>query len=313
MRQVAGTDFGMRAPRWLSRFGNASRQAARCRDGRVLLAGDAAHMHMPMGGQGLSVGLQDAFNLGWKLAAVCQGRAPDGLLDTYHAERHPVGAALLENTRAQTVLGATHTADVRALRSVFGRLLAAHPAVNRQFAGALSALDVAYRPAVGERAGAAEPGGAGGGHSLAGSRAPDLGLDGAPEPSLYPLLADGRFVLLHLGPGGDAGRGTADGPGAADARAAEAITGSPDRMRTVTVRRPPSMTAGRAGARCWCARTAMSPGMPRCPARETSSVGLVRTSSPRTVPRGHRARKGVPATARCPVHENRRADRSDAG
>ncbi|MFE1929654.1 FAD-dependent monooxygenase [Streptomyces sp. NPDC059474] len=252
VRQVAGTDFGMRAPRWLSRFGNASRQAARYRDGRVLLAGDAAHMHMPMGGQGLNVGLQDAFNLGWKLAAVCQGRAPEGLLDTYHAERHPVGAALLENTRAQTVLGAAHTADVRALRSVFGRLLAAHPAVNRQFAGELSALDVAYGPAVGksgeavetgepggagEQAGAAERGEAGGGRSLVGTRAPDLGLAGAPEPSLYPLLADGRFVLLHLDPGGDAGRGTPDGPGAADARAAaETIAGSPDRIRTVTAR-----------------------------------------------------------------------------
>ncbi|WP_308124867.1 FAD-dependent monooxygenase [Streptomyces sp. NEAU-YJ-81] len=249
VRQVAGTDFGMRAPRWLSRFGNASRQAARYRDGRILLAGDAAHMHMPMGGQGLNVGLQDAFNLGWKLAAVCQGRVPEGLLDTYHAERHPVGAALLENTQAQTVLGATHTADGRALRSVFGRLLAAHPAVNRQFAGELSALDVAYHPAVGksgeagetgEPGGAGEtgePGGAGGGHSLAGSRAPDLGLDGAPEPSLYPLLADGRFVLLHLGPGGDAGHAAADGPGAADARAAaEAIDGRPDRIRAVTAR-----------------------------------------------------------------------------
>ncbi|WP_211122064.1 FAD-dependent monooxygenase [Streptomyces yatensis] len=243
VRRVAGTDFGMRAPRWLSRFGNAARQAARYRDGRVLLAGDAAHMHMPMGGQGLNVGLQDAFNLGWKLAAVCQGRAPEGLLDTYHAERHPVGAALLENTQAQTMLGATYTADARALRSVFGRLLAAHPAVNRQFAGELSALDVAYRPAegepggAGERGGTGEPGGAGGGHSLAGTRAPDLGLAGAPEPSLYPLLADGRFVLLHLGPGGDAGRGTADGPGVAGARAAaEAIAGSPDRIRAVTAR-----------------------------------------------------------------------------
>ncbi|MFE9063644.1 FAD-dependent monooxygenase [Streptomyces violaceusniger] len=255
VRQVAGTDFGMRAPRWLSRFGNASRQAARYRDGRILLAGDAAHMHMPMGGQGLNVGLQDAFNLGWKLAAVCQGRAPEGLLDTYHAERHPVGAALLENTQAQTVLGATYTADVRALRSVFGRLLAAHPAVNRQFAGELSALDVAYHPAAGksgeagetgESGGAGETGvsgEAGGGHSLAGSRAPDLGLDGAPEPSLYPLLADGRFVLLHLGPGGDAGHGAAEGPGAADSpgvadarAAAEAIAGSPDRIRAVTAR-----------------------------------------------------------------------------
>lgn len=255
VRQVAGTDFGMRAPRWLSRFGNAARQAARYRDGRVLLAGDAAHMHMPMGGQGLNVGLQDAFNLGWKLAAVCQGRAPGGLLDTYHAERHPVGAALLENTRAQTVLGATHTADVSALRSVFSRLLATHPAVNRQFAGELSALDVAYRPAAGEAgkaqevAEAGKAGRAGDGHALAGTRAPDLGLDGAPEPSLYPLLADGRFVLLHLGAGGDAGRGPADGQGAAGARAtAEAIAGSPARIRSVSAR-PTTVHDGWAGRR----------------------------------------------------------------
>lgn len=236
VRQVAGTDFGMRVSRWLSRFGNAARQAARYRDGRTLLAGDAAHMHMPMGGQGLNVGLQDAFNLGWKPAAVCRGHAPAGLLDTYHAERHPVGAALLENTQAQTVLGTTHTADVRALRSVFSRLLATHPAVNRQLAGELSALDVAY-PATGR---AAES------DALAGTRAPDLGLDGAPEPSLHPLLADGRFLLLHVdpagdGPGGGTGRAAereaAAGPGAAEARAAaEATAGGPDRLRVVTAR-----------------------------------------------------------------------------
>ncbi|GAA1133951.1 monooxygenase [Streptomyces javensis] len=230
VRRVAGTDFGMRAPRWLSRFGNAARQAARYRDGRVLLAGDAAHMHMPMGGQGLNVGLQDAFNLGWKLAAVCQGRAPDGLLDTYHAERHPVGAALLENTQAQTVLGATHTPDAQALRSVFGRLLATHPAVNRQFAGELSALDLAY-PADG----AAD--------RLTGTRAPDLGLDGAPEPSLYPLLADGRFVLLDLGPEGDAGRERGDALATAGA-----IAGSPDRIRAVSAR-PTTTHDGWAGRR----------------------------------------------------------------
>ncbi|MCQ8188512.1 FAD-dependent monooxygenase [Streptomyces rugosispiralis] len=242
VRQVAGTDFGMRAPRWLSRFGNAARQAARYRDGRVLLAGDAAHMHMPMGGQGLNVGLQDAFNLGWKLAAVCQGRAPDGLLDTYHAERHPVGAALLENTQAQTVLGATYTPDARALRSVFGRLLAAHPAVNRQFAGELSALDVAY-PADGADGAADRLTGTRPADRLTGTRAPDLGLDGAPEPSLYPLLADGRFVLLRLGPDGDTGREPADA-----LATAAAIAGGPDRIRAVTAR-PTTTHDGWAGPR----------------------------------------------------------------
>ncbi|MGW2325913.1 FAD-dependent monooxygenase [Streptomyces sp. NPDC001700] len=218
VRAIAGTDFGMRAPRWLSRFGNAARQAARYREGRILLAGDAAHIHMPMGGQGLNVGLQDAFNLGWKLAAHCRGRAPADLLDSYHAERHPVGAALLENTQAQTAMGAVYTPDTRALRAVFSDILATHPTVNRQLAGQLSALDVAY-PAP---AGAAP---------LVGHRAPDVGLEGADGPSLYPLLADGRFVLLDLG-------GSEDGGGAyADAMAlAERVAGGADRVRVVTAR-----------------------------------------------------------------------------
>ncbi|WP_307821785.1 FAD-dependent monooxygenase [Streptomyces coffeae] len=213
VREVAGTDFGMHTPRWLSRFGNAARQAARYREGRVLLAGDAAHMHMPFGGQGLNVGVQDAFNLGWKLASVCHGRAPAALLDTYHDERHPVGAALLENTRAQTVIGTAHTADTPALRSVLSGILADHPDVNRRLAGQISALDVAYP----------DPGGA----LLVGERAPDVGLDGAPEPGLYPLLADGRFVLLHL-------MGTA--AGADSIATAAALAGGEDRIRTVAAR-----------------------------------------------------------------------------
>ncbi|MFJ7905216.1 FAD-dependent monooxygenase [Streptomyces sp. NPDC096198] len=181
---VAGTDFGMRDARWLSRYGNAARQAARYREGRVLLAGDAAHMHMPFGGQGLNVGLQDAFNLGWKLASVCHHRAPAELLDTYHKERHPIGAALLENTQAQTALGAIHTPDMRMLRTVVDRVLARHPEVNRELASQVAALEVCYPSAEGG--------------PLIGMRAPDIGLEGASAPSLYPLLADGRFVLLHL-------------------------------------------------------------------------------------------------------------------
>ena len=98
---TAGTDFGVHSPQWLSRFGNATRQARHYRAGRVLLAGDAAHIHPPMGAQGLNLGIQDAFNLGWKLAAAVGGWAPDGLLDTYEAERHPVATAVLHNTRAQ--------------------------------------------------------------------------------------------------------------------------------------------------------------------------------------------------------------------
>ncbi|HWE91784.1 MAG TPA: FAD-dependent monooxygenase, partial [Pseudonocardiaceae bacterium] len=104
LRAFAGTDFGVHAPRWLSRFGNATRLAERYRIGRVLLAGDAAHVHPPMGGQGLNLGVQDAFNLGWKLAAEVNGWAPEGLLDSYHTERHPVAADVLDNTRAQSEL-----------------------------------------------------------------------------------------------------------------------------------------------------------------------------------------------------------------
>jgi 2-polyprenyl-6-methoxyphenol hydroxylase-like FAD-dependent oxidoreductase len=104
MQVTAGTDFGIHSPRWLSRFGDATRLVEQYRTGRVLLAGDAAHIHPPLGGQGLNLGVQDAFNLGWKLAAEINGWAPEGLLDTYHAERHPVAAIVLDNTRAQTVL-----------------------------------------------------------------------------------------------------------------------------------------------------------------------------------------------------------------
>jgi hypothetical protein len=99
-----GTDFGVHSPRWISRFGDATRLAERYRSGRVLLAGDAAHIHPPTGGQGLNLGVQDAFNLGWKLAAEVRGWAPEGLLDSYHAERRPVAADVLDNTRAQSEL-----------------------------------------------------------------------------------------------------------------------------------------------------------------------------------------------------------------
>ena len=104
LRALAGTDFGVHSPRWLSRFGDATRLAERYRAGRVLLAGDAAHIHPPIGGQGLNLGIQDAFNLGWKLAAEVDGWAPEGLLDSYHTERHPVAADVLDNTRAQSEL-----------------------------------------------------------------------------------------------------------------------------------------------------------------------------------------------------------------
>ncbi|MGW4379801.1 FAD-dependent oxidoreductase [Kitasatospora sp. NPDC004531] len=142
LRAVAGTDFGVHSPRWLSRFGDATRQAEQYRVGRVLLAGDAAHIHPPTGGQGLNLGVQDAFNLGWKLAAEVNGWAPAGLLDTYHAERHPVGVAVLANTRAQSALLGTDPGPT-ALRELFSRLMDI-PEVNRHITGLITALDVRY-------------------------------------------------------------------------------------------------------------------------------------------------------------------------
>ncbi|MTD57615.1 FAD-dependent monooxygenase [Amycolatopsis pithecellobii] len=144
VRRIAGTDFGMRDPAWLSRFGNATRQATAYRKGNVLLAGDAAHMHFPTGGVGMNVGIQDAHNLGWKLAAVVTGRADETLLDTYHEERHPVGADLLEHTRAQTALMTTYSPEGQALRAVLSGLITTAPDMSRQLAGRLSGLDVTY-------------------------------------------------------------------------------------------------------------------------------------------------------------------------
>ncbi|WP_081235769.1 rifampin monooxygenase [Streptomyces viridosporus] len=177
LRAVAGTDFGARAPRWLSRFGDATRQAERYRVGRVLLAGDAAHIHPPTGGQGLNLGVQDAFNLGWKLAAVVNGWAPEGLLDSYHAERHPVGARVLENTRAQiTLLGTDPGAT--ALRELFSRLMDFEE-VNRYVTGMITAVEVRYD--FGE------------GHELLGRRMRDVRLK---RGRLYELMRGGRGLLL---------------------------------------------------------------------------------------------------------------------
>ncbi|MFG2588860.1 FAD-dependent monooxygenase [Streptomyces sp. NPDC048438] len=179
--RIAGTDFGMRDPSWLSRFGNATRQAASYRKGRVLLAGDAAHMHFPAGGVGLNVGLQDATNLGWKLAATLAGSAPDGLLDSYHSERHPVGTDLLISTRAQTALLNAYSAEGQDLRTLLSELIATVPEFSRSLAERLSAIGVAYPPLTS-------------GHPLAGHRAPDLELvDGT---DLFTALHSGRHVLL---------------------------------------------------------------------------------------------------------------------
>ncbi len=183
-----GTDFGVHSPTWISRFTDMTRQAVSYRQGRVLLAGDAAHVHPPQGGQGLNTGVQDAVNLGWKLAQVVNKTSTESLLDTYHAERHPVGARVLHNTMAQVALAG---ADPRhqALRDTMAELLGMDEP-RKRIAAMLSGLDVHYD--LGE------------GHPLLGRRMPDLDLDTADGPTrVFTLLHDARPLLLNLGePGG---------------------------------------------------------------------------------------------------------------
>ncbi len=142
LRAIAGTDFGVHSPRWLSRFGDATRQVERYRVGRVLLAGDAAHIHPPAGGQGLNLGVQDAVNLGWKLAAQIRGRAPETLLDTYQAERHPVAEDVLDNTRAQIALSSPDPGP-RALRRLLTELMD-FDEVNRCLMEKITAIGIRY-------------------------------------------------------------------------------------------------------------------------------------------------------------------------
>jgi 2-polyprenyl-6-methoxyphenol hydroxylase-like FAD-dependent oxidoreductase len=186
---VYGTDYGIHSPTWISRFTDMARQAAAYRDGRILLAGDAAHVHHPIGGQGLNTGVQDAVNLGWKLAQVVNRTSPDGLLDTYHAERHPVGARVLRNAMAQMAL--LHRPDDRtqALRDTMSDLLSMDEP-RKRFAAMMSGLDIHYD--------------LGDGHPLLGRRMPDLDLITADRPlRVCTLLHDARPVLLNLGePGG---------------------------------------------------------------------------------------------------------------
>ena len=185
---ICGTDYGVHSPTWISRFTDTSRQAATYRKGRVLLAGDAAHVHSPIGGQGLNTGVQDATNLGWKLAAVVKGTAPDSLLDTYHAERHPVGASVLRSTMAQV---AFHREDERtvAAREIIGDLLKMDEP-RKRMAGMLSGLDLRYD--------------LGPGHPLLGRRMPDLDIVTASGPMrIFHLLHEARPVLLNFGARGD--------------------------------------------------------------------------------------------------------------
>jgi 3-(3-hydroxy-phenyl)propionate hydroxylase len=179
-----GTDYGVHSPTWISRFTDMSRQAASYREGRVLLAGDAAHVHGPQGGQGLNTGVQDAVNLGWKLAQVVKKTSPESLLDTYHAERHPVGARVLHNTMAQVALGRTDERS-KALRDTMLELLSMEEP-RKRIAAMISGLDIHYD--FGE------------GHPLLGRRMPDLDLVTANGPlRVFTLLHDARPVLLNLG------------------------------------------------------------------------------------------------------------------
>ena len=185
---VFGTDYGVHSPIWISRFTDMTRQAAAYRDRRVLLAGDAAHVHPPDGGQGLQTGVQDAVNLGWKLAQVVKGISPDSLLDTYHAERHPVAARILRRTMAQVALRRRDD-RANAVADTVSELLAMDEP-RRRLAAEMSGLDLHYD--LGE------------GHGLLGRRIPDLDLVTASGPlRVFTLLHDARPVLLNFGePGG---------------------------------------------------------------------------------------------------------------
>ncbi|GAA3683223.1 FAD-dependent monooxygenase [Lentzea roselyniae] len=187
LRAIAGTDFGVHSPRWLSRFGDATRLAERYRIGRVLLAGDAAHIHPPAGGQGLNLGVQDAVNLGWKLAAQIRGWAPDTLLDTYETERHPVAEDVLNNTRAQVAL---HSAEpgARAVRRLLTELMDLDE-VNRHLIEKITAIGIRYD--------------FGAGPDLLGRRLHDVGLT---RGRLYDQLRQGRGLVLDR-----TGRLTAEG------------------------------------------------------------------------------------------------------
>jgi 3-(3-hydroxy-phenyl)propionate hydroxylase len=181
---ACGTDYGVHSPTWISRFTDMTRQATTYRSGRVLLAGDAAHVHSPIGGQGLGTGLQDAVNLGWKLAQVIKGTSPDSLLETYHAERHPVGARVLKTTMAQVAL---HREDDRtlAVRDIVGDLLKMEEP-RKHIAGIMSGLDIRYE--------------LGQGHPLLGRRMPDLDVATASGlRRVFSFLHGAQPVLLNLG------------------------------------------------------------------------------------------------------------------
>ena len=227
--RIAGTDFGLHSPRWISRYNDAARQAAAYRSGRVLLAGDAAHIHYPAGGQGLNTGVQDAVNLGWKLAQVVAGHSLETLLDTYERERHPVGARVLANTRAQTAL-TRPDAQTEALRGIIGDMIA-RPEVNDSLGLMITGLDIRYP--LGE------------GPALLGRRVPDYDLpDGT---RLYRHLHAARPILLTGGAVFDrpAGADVVDG-------GAESLLVRPDGY--VAWAEPMGATALRDALDQWCGR-----------------------------------------------------------
>lgn len=219
--RLVGTDFGMRetADTWLTRVGDEARHAAAYRHGRVLLAGDAAHIHYPAGGQGLNLGVQDATNLGWKLAAAVRGWAPDGLLDTYHSERSPVALDVIADSRAQGALFANPTPAGIALRDRFNALLGAHESLRRDLALRLSGLAIRYD----------DP--ASSSFSAVGCRVPDLELRGAPAGSVFGLLRAAKFVLLVFSRGASAG---AAGPASQTWPSQDVLAGYHDRLCVVT-------------------------------------------------------------------------------
>ncbi len=236
-QRLTGEDIHGAKPLWTSYVTDVSRQAAEYRRGRVFLLGDAAHIHLPIGAQGMSAGVGDAVNLGWKLAAAIRGYAPPGLLDTYHAERHPVAARILANTLAQSILYLGGD-EMDPMREVLGELLA-HTEVQRHLAGMVTGLGIRYD------VGPSEAGGDGGdGGPLLGRRMPDVelagafGLAGWPAPrrsaagswrslraSVFDLLHAGRGVLLDL---------------ADDRTVREVAEGWTDRIDVVTATSPPA-------------------------------------------------------------------------
>ncbi|MNM08605.1 Pentachlorophenol 4-monooxygenase [compost metagenome] len=189
MIRMLGDDYGISDPYWMTRFGNATRQAERYREGRLFLAGDAAHIHFPAGGQGMNVGLQEAMNLGWKLAAEVKGWAPEDLLDSYHAERFPVNTTLLRNTKVQTLLfGTDFSPTAIHLRSMISDLLLS-PDANYRLASQIAAVDVQYN--VRENVSS---------HLLNGRRLAEIKLrsQNGDVFSSYELFHEGKYVLLNL-------------------------------------------------------------------------------------------------------------------